>query len=505
MKLPILPDPAKQPTGEACGTSLRVAQTDNEPALLADAGFAGNVALVTLGCAKNLVDSEVMLGVLKQRGFRAVSDVAAADLIVVNTCAFLQSAVEEGVDKILELTALKRQRCKKLIVAGCMVERYRAQLEQEFPEVDRFVSTDELLTIADDTGTSADTFAAARRPYFLYDESMPRVRSTGGYSAFVKVAEGCDRPCAFCIIPKIRGAFRSRSIDSIALETEALLRDGVREINLVAQDMTSYGSDFPGNRGIRSELPQLLERLSGLGTEPYWLRMLYAYPVGVNADLLDRLNSLPNICRYLDLPLQHISNGVLKNMRRPLGEKGTRALIEDIRAKYPNISLRTTFIVGFPGETDSDAEALRAFVAEGHFTHVGVFPYSQEEEAASYVFDGQIDEEVKLERQRAIMETQRAVVDARSATLVGKRIPVLIEDFHEETDLLLSGRTQWQAPETDGCVILNDATDEFRDEDGNLDLEVMRGKIVTAEVTGSAEYDLIATIVGPADADAHIA
>lgn len=461
--------------------------------------FAGNVALVTLGCAKNQVDSEVMLGALVRKGFRPVDDASQADLIVVNTCAFLESAVQEGVDTILTLAQHKEQRCRKLVVAGCMVERYREELQRELPEVDRFISTDELLTVADGEDTTSQCFDAARRPYFLYDESMPRVLSGGNYSSFVKVSEGCNRPCAFCIIPKIRGSLRSRSISSVHSEISSLLQGGTREFNLVAQDLTAYGTDFPEGRGIHSQLAPLLRSLGELYSpaDPFWVRLLYAYPVGVSEELVRLIVEAPYICNYLDLPLQHISHPVLKSMRRPLGERGTRVLIEKIRAIAPEIALRTTFIVGFPGETDADIEALLQFVGEGHFAHVGVFTYSQESEALSYSYPDQVPEHVKEERRRIIMECQQAQVERRLEGLIGSSLPVLIDGAHPETDLLIAARTEWQAPETDGEVIINCFDDSLLSGDGVApSAEELRGRFGRVEVSEVSGYDLVGTLVG---------
>ena len=455
--------------------------------------FAGNVALVTMGCAKNLVDSEVMLGVLVEQGFRPVDDPSAADLIVVNTCGFLQSAVEEGIERILELARFKSEgRCRTLVVAGCMVERYREKLAAELPEVDRFISVDEILSVADTTETTAACFDQARRPYFLYDETMPRLLSSAGHTAFVKIAEGCDRPCAFCIIPKLRGVFRSRSIRSVVQEVSELVRHGVKEINLVAQDLTAYGSDFASNRGVVSELPQLLQAIEQEIPRDgrCWVRLLYGYPVGVSDRLLELIDTSSHIVPYLDLPLQHISNRVLKEMRRPLGERGTRALIEKIRQRLPNLALRTTFLVGFPGETEEDLRTLERYVSEGHFTHLGVFAYSDEEEAASASLADQIPHEERDARRARIMEAQQAVVAKHLPKYLGRELPVLVEGFHQETDLLLVGRTAWQAPETDGEVIINALAEPLAERP----LASLHGTWGTVRVEEVKGYDLIATL-----------
>jgi len=449
--------------------------------------FAGNVSLVTLGCAKNLVDSEVMLGSLMQRGYRPVENPENADLIVVNTCGFLQSAVQEGVEKILELSDFRTDgRCKQLVVAGCMVERYREELVTELPEVDRFISVDEILSVGTDEATSADCLDKARRPYFLYDETMPRVLSTGSHSAFIKIAEGCNRPCAFCIIPKLRGSLRSRQIESVVQEFETLAANGVREFNLVAQDLTAYGTDFPQNRGIKSELPTLLKALDERAPTDTWIRLFYAYPVGTTDELLEQIIGSSSICNYFDIPLQHIASPVLKRMRRPLGAKGTRRLVEHTRATYPELHLRTTFIVGFPGETEEDVAELEAFIAAGHFTHVGVFTYSQEEEADSYSYSEQSDDSVKEERKARLMQAQQAVVAKRLESLVGSTQRVLVDGFHQETDLLLSARCAWQGPETDGEVLINELPE-------SVAAESFRGTFVDVQIEATAGYDLVAS------------
>ena len=514
-KLPIVG--AQEKKGAACGTGGVHPIADSEagnPAIHAGEGFAGNVLLVTLGCAKNLVDSEVMLGALRTKGFRPIVDPEHADLIVVNTCAFLQSAVEEGIDRILELSRYKEEgRCRRLVVAGCMVERYRDQLASSLPEVDRFISTDELLSVADEDETTSSCFDEARRPYFIYDESMPRIRSTQGHTAYVKVAEGCDRPCAFCIIPKIRGSFRSRPIDSIVGEMEDLESCGVREINLVAQDLTSYGIDLHGNsNGGRSRhpgKPQLTELLQAMTdradrlgvSRSLWIRLLYAYPIGVDERLIRTIADSPVICNYLDLPLQHISHAVLKRMNRPLGERGTRGLIEQIRATAPEVALRTTFIVGFPGETEEDIQSLEQFVGEGHFTQLGVFTYSQESEAKAYTFPDQVPDEVKEERRRRIMEVQQTVVARRNEQLLhdslerGRHVRVLVDGYHADTDLLLSSRSEWQGPETDGEVIINDVDDSLKDAAEDADLERILGRFGIVELSETAGYDLVGRLV----------
>lgn len=471
--------------------SIKPSINAQKNAFVPQGSFQGNVAFVTLGCAKNMVDSEVMLGVLRNKGFHPTDELKEADLIVVNTCAFLESAVKEGIDTILEVARYKEEgRCRKLIVAGCLVERYRGQLQEELPEVDTFISTDELLKVADENHSLNETFDEARRPYFLYDDTVPRVVSTETHTAYVKIAEGCDRPCAFCIIPKIRGAFRSRAVDSVTREVTNLLDQNVKEINFIAQDLTAYGTDFKGNRGIKGELPNLIQEVIGANNDKdFWLRLYYAYPIGVNEELIGLIRDTPQICNYLDLPLQHISNSVLKAMRRPLGEKGTRGLIESIRGMASTIHLRTTFVVGFPGETEADIDGLESFIREGHFTHVGIFTYSNEKEAFAFNFPEQVPNDVKDARRDRLMIAQRETLHNRLKGLIGTTGRALFEGFHPESDLLYKARFDWQGPDADGITLVNDVEGYDVEE-----LDSLVGKFVNLEVTDVAEYDLVSTL-----------
>ncbi len=438
--------------------------------------YAGNALMVTLGCAKNLVDSEVMLGSLRSKGFELVTDPTQADLIVVNTCAFLESAVEESVDRILEMAEYKKTaRCKQLVVAGCIVERYKDDLQKTLPEVDQYISTDDLLLVGD----SNSILDKAKRPYFLYDEGMPRVLSTSPHLTYVKIAEGCDRPCAFCIIPKIRGEFRSRPIESIVQEIIALKDSGTKEFNLVAQDLTAYGNDREkNNKG--AELVKLLGSIELLANEKntFWTRLLYAYPIGVNDELLEIISNSNVVAPYLDLPLQHVSDNVLKLMRRPLGGKKTVELINKI-SSY-DIAFRTTFLVGFPGETEQDIAQLEEVVSQGHFTHVGVFTYSQEKEALSYTFENQVPEEIKHQRKERIMLAQKNVVEKRLKSLIGKKENVLIDGMLEDKVI---ARASWQAPETDSVIYVDTKK------------ELSPGQFVEVEYKSYLDYDLIAELV----------
>lgn len=447
--------------------------------------FKGKAALVTLGCAKNQVDSEIMLGALEKRGFEITSDLESADIAIVNTCGFLESAVKESIDTIIDISELKTAgRLRRLIVAGCMVERFKGNINEVLPEVDAFVSLNDILdiaNIADGNARSVQTqFEEGARPYFLYDDTMPRRLSTPSHYAYLKISEGCNRPCTFCIIPKIRGPMRSRALESVVKEASELGKLGVREINLVAQDLTAYGSDIKG-----SDLKDLLIALDG-SKSISWIRLLYAYPIGVEDDLLRTIVELPSVCDYLDIPLQHCSENVLKQMKRPLGRFAPRNLVERIRQVAPDLHLRTTFIVGFPGETEEDVEDLAAFVREGQFSSVGVFTYSMEEGTPSFKMKDQISAKEKERRRELIMLEQQRVVKARNKKFEGQILDVIIDGPHAETDLLLSGRTRFQAPEVDGSVIINDLS---------TGKQVLPGEIHRIEITGSQGYDLIGKVI----------
>lgn len=445
--------------------------------------FHGRAAIVTLGCSKNQVDSEVMLGVLASHGFEIVNHAEEADVVVVNTCGFLESAVQEGIDCVLDLAELKEVgRLRKLIVSGCAVSRYRADLEAALPEVDAFLSLDDLLRVGEvAAGGVGSVLEEGGRPYFLYDDSMPRILSTESHSAYVKIAEGCDRPCTFCIIPRIRGNMRSRRPESVTAEVKQLVQSGVREVNLVAQDLTSYGRDQRSSDG----LIELLRSISAV-RDLTWIRLLYAYPIGTSEELLKTIVELPNVCNYLDIPLQHASVEVLKGMQRPIGRFAPRPITELIRTVTPEIAIRTTFIVGFPGETEKDIRELEAFVSEGHFTNVGVFEYSPEEGTPAFELPGQVPASERAERRERIMAAQQEVVRKRLEGQIGTTIPVMIDGLHPESDLLLAGRSEFQAPEVDGMIVLNDV------EPG---VDVSPGALVAVHVEEVLGYDLVGRVV----------
>ena len=441
----------------------------------------GSFHLVSLGCPKNRVDSEVMLGHLLGDGWSPAADPAEADVIVVNTCGFLQEALAESVDTVLELAEHKETgRCGCLVVTGCAVERHAADLAQELPEVDHFLgvaSFPRLARLLREGGPRVD--APGGGP-FLYGATTPRVRSLPGASAYVKVAEGCDRSCTFCTIPALRGPQRSRPADDVVAEVEALAVDGVREVNLVAQDLTAWGRDL--GRGPRlSHLLRALGRVSGLR----WLRLLYAYPHGLTDGLLRAMAEVEVVCPYLDLPLQHASDRVLRRMRRGHRIDRARRLLDRLREAVPGVALRTAFIVGFPGETDRDFEALVRFVEEQRFDHVGVFRYSAEPGTPAAELPDPVPARARRARWRRLMAVQREISRAKLARYVGREVQVLVEGVSAETDLLLQGRTARQAPEVDGVVLINDGT-------------AAAGELATVRVEAAHDYDLVGGIVGPA-------
>ena len=444
--------------------------------------YRGNAAIVTLGCAKNQVDSEVMLGVLRNNGYQIVNELKDADVAIVNTCGFLQSAVEESIDAVLDAADYKESgRLRKLIVSGCAVSRYKDELKAQLPEVDSFINLDDILKVGEAANEGlSSVLDEAARPYFLYDDSMPRQLSTRSHMAYVKISEGCNRPCTFCIIPGIRGRMRSRSIESVVNEVKALGDNGIREVNLIAQDLTSYG------KGSDENLTALLKAIDKTGSID-WLRLLYAYPIGIDDELLDTIMELPSITEYLDLPLQHASEDVLKRMKRPVGRYSPRAITEYIKGRHPGLAMRTTFIVGFPGETEDDIKQLEELVREGHYSSVGVFTYSQEQGTPAAEMDGQISEAEKEARRERIMLAQQDVLEDQLNSYIGQKIPVLIEGSHPETDLLVASRSRFQAPDVDGIVIVND----FEDFAGQIRPGMM-GQVELNEVSG---YDLIGRLI----------
>ncbi|MEJ2197615.1 MAG: 30S ribosomal protein S12 methylthiotransferase RimO [Desulfuromonadales bacterium] len=437
------------------------------------------VSLVSLGCPKNLVDAEVMLGHLPVERFSIITDESAADIIIVNTCAFIRDAQEESVETILEVADYKKNgRCKLLIVSGCMPQRYQKELEKELPEVDFFMGTADAPRIVEllDRHLEGGPQQEIGLPDYLYDHTTPRVTSSPYYSAYVKIAEGCANHCSYCVIPSIRGTLRSRTIESVVAETKRLVDNGVKEINLIAQDVTAFGAE----RGNGPELPALLRELvkiEGL----VWLRLLYAYPDGITDELLDLIAAEEKICNYLDLPIQHIDDRILAAMNRRVDESDIRALLQRIRTRIPEMTLRTSLIVGFPGESDAQFRKLLAFVEEGHFERLGAFRYSREDGTPAAKLDNQVPERTKQARVKRLMKAQARVSLKKNLALKGRIEPTLIEGYSEETELLLRGRSVRQAPDVDGQVYITS---------GQADV----GDIVNLKITDSSEHDLIGEI-----------
>jgi ribosomal protein S12 methylthiotransferase len=437
--------------------------------------------MVSLGCPKNLVDSEVMLGMLARQGYELTPDAGAADVIVVNTCGFIEPAKRESIETILEMAEHKKTgSARKLVVAGCLVERYRKDILEQFPEVDFVIGTNELervLEACGDAGTARSS-AAPVEPY-LYHEFTPRVLTTPRHSAYIKIAEGCDHPCSFCVIPQMRGRFRSRRFESVVREAENLVRKGVREITLIGQDTTSYGEDL----GLKDGLATLLRELGKI-PDLVWLRALYYYPNRLTDALIEAVAETPNACKYFDIPLQHASASVLKGMRR--GSSGDYFLrhLEKIRAAIPQVTLRTSMIVGFPGESEKDFESLLDFAAEAEFDHLGVFLYSNEESSGSFSLPDPVAPGIARTRQKKLMALQRKISRRKLRSLVGRSLPILVEGRSQETDLLFRGRLQSQAPEIDGQVLIN----EFEGP------EPKTGEFWFATITESHDYDLVARL-----------
>ena len=409
------------------------------------------VGFISLGCPKNLVDSEVMMGILSREGYELTPRADDAEILVVNTCSFIESAQKESIDTILEMAEHKKfGSAKKLIVAGCLVERFREQILEQVPEVDAVVGTGEVERIIE--AVEGDLkILPAQPPAFLYHDLTPRILTTPRHQAYIKIAEGCDHPCTFCIIPELRGAFRSRRFESVVREAENLVAAGTREITLIGQDTTSYGEDL----GLRDGLAQLLERLAAI-EDILWVRFLYAYPNRVTQKMLDTLAAHPRLAKYIDMPLQHASGPVLKRMKRGSHGDFFLKLLERIRTTIPGVAIRTSMIVGFPGETDADFEALCEFVKAAKFERLGVFSYSDEDTSASYHLDEKVDARTIYNRKRKLMAIQRRISRARNHKLIGQEVEVLLEGPSEETDMLWQARLPTQAPEIDGVCYIND-------------------------------------------------
>lgn len=470
------------------------------------------VGFVSLGCPKNLVDSEVMMGLLSRAGAELTRRAEDADVIVVNTCSFIDSAQQESVNTILEMAGHKTAgKAKKLVVAGCLVERFRDQIRKDIPEVDAVVGTGELEQILSATGVAptpqpnspfvilgsrpeGDSRTAQGRfsreswdgavsdlPNYLYDDATPRVLATPGHMAYIKIAEGCDHPCTFCIIPQLRGQFRSRRFESVIAEAERLAQSGVREITLIGQDTTCYGEDF----GLKDGLALLLEKLAAI-EDLRWVRFLYAYPNKITGKLLDTIAEHEKICSYMDVPLQHASASVLKRMKRGGGADVFLRSIEKMRRTIPDLTLRTSFIVGFPGETEKEFEELCELVREARFDWMGAFSYSDQDGAKAYELEKKVSPREIERRRKHLMSIQRQISKKKKKALVGREFDLLLEGESEESELLLEGRTLMHAPEIDGKVFVNDYPE---------DLDPKPGQFYRCEITESHDYDLVARIV----------
>jgi ribosomal protein S12 methylthiotransferase len=469
------------------------------------------IGFVSLGCPKNLVDSEVMMGMLTRAGAELVCRPEDADIIVVNTCSFIETAQQESVNTILEMAQHKAHgRARKLVVAGCLVERFRDAIRQNIPEVDAVIGTGELEKILPASGMPAppavsplpilrsraegearlaqgrfsrDSWdgAIADLPNYLYDEATPRVLSTPRHTAYIKIAEGCDHPCSFCIIPQLRGRFRSRRFESVVAEAEQLARSGVHEITLIGQDTTCYGEDF----GLEDGLALLLEKLAGIDGLR-WIRFLYAYPNKITARLLETIAAHDKLCSYVDLPLQHASPAVLKRMKRGGGAEIFLRLLEKMRRTIPGVTLRTSFIVGFPGETEQEFEQLCTFVRQAEFDWMGVFGYSDQEGAGAFSMEKKLSQDEIDHRRKHLMQIQRRISRRKKRALVGKRFELLLEGLSEESHLLFEGRTPMHAPEIDGKVFVNDVPEG---------LELRAGEFYSCEVNAAHDYDLVAKII----------
>ncbi len=438
---------------------------------------AKSLYMMTLGCPKNRVDTEVMLGTLTQKGYQLVDEPEFADVIVVNTCAFIGPAKQESIDNILELAEHKKSgQCSTLVVTGCLSQRYGGELAKEMPEVDHFLGTSAYVQIGDLLAAEAAPRQVIPDPDYIHSAATPKLNSTPGYTAYLKVSEGCDNKCAFCIIPTLRGLQRSRPIDDVVKEAQLLAEGGVRELNLVAQDLTAYGHDLPG----KPKLHELLRALAQVDVS--WIRLHYAYPRVIADELFEVMATEPKVAKYIDMPLQHASDKLLRSMKRGRDSAFLTKLVKQFRERVPGLTFRTSFIVGLPGETEADFDALVDFVKEHRFERLGCFQYSDEEGTAAFDFEGKVPKRTIERRWRELMAVQQRISREQNKALVGKRLEVLVEGVSPETDDLLVGRHEGQAPEIDGQVYLNDGLG-------------YPGELVVAEVTEAHDYDLVAKIV----------
>ncbi len=446
------------------------------------------VGFVSLGCPKNLVDSEVMMGQLVGAGYEITNNADEADTVVVNTCGFIESAKKESVDAILEATRWKSVgKPTRVIVAGCLVERYRDDLMKELPEVDAFIGTSQVMEILNAADDKFDAKKLTITPIgnksatYLYDEYTPRMRATESHTAFIKIAEGCDRPCAFCSIPSMRGSFRSRRFGSIIEEAKELVKQGVKEIVLIAQDSSRYGEDL-GEVDALAALIRALGEVDGVE----WIRPMYAFPTHISDAFLSAIAETPKAVKYLDMPLQHASRNVLKLMKRGGTRESLERLIARVREAVPGIAIRTTFITGFPGETDEDFEELVKFVQNCRFDNLGVFTYSDEEGTPAFELPNKVDPKLAMKRRNLLMKEQAKISKQLNKSKIGGTYKVMFEGLSQESDLLFQGRLEGQTQEIDGYVLINDMPEKF---------EPQIGEIYDIRITEAYEYDLVGAIV----------
>jgi ribosomal protein S12 methylthiotransferase len=440
---------------------------------------------VSLGCPKNRVDSEVMLGMASEEGYTVVPHPEEADVLVVNTCSFIDAARRESVDAILEMADIKQAYPgKKLVVTGCLPQRYPEELAKELPEVDHFVGTGQIPSFRNVLhNEDAPRDLASEAPGWLYSHQSPRLQSTPFYTSYVKIAEGCDRTCAFCAIPSFRGKQKSRTISSIVAEVQDLATRGVKEINLIAQELNGYGRDLPkGPSKTRIVLADLLQALEEVEPGPQWIRLLYMYPHGFDERLVTQIAQSTRVVPYIDMPLQHVSDAVLRRMRRAGNGQDIRNLLASLRSAIPQLTVRTTFLVGFPGETEDDFQQLKEFIIEQEFDRVGIFAFSPEEGTSSFELPDPVDPDVAEARRKELYEIQEAISEKKLARFLDKELQVLVEGVSDESDLLLQGRFAGQAPDIDGVVYINDG-------------EAKKGDMVTVRIEQTGQHDLVGGIV----------
>jgi ribosomal protein S12 methylthiotransferase len=446
------------------------------------------VHFVSLGCPKNLVDTEIMLGSLMRDGYQVVSEAEDADTVVVNTCGFIEASKQESIDKILEMAALKKSgTVEKVVVAGCLTQRYKDELVEGLPEADLFVGSGQFQNIAQILRDSKNGNTEKRffhLPTYLQEDSTPRVNSQPRHRAYLKISEGCKKRCAFCAIPLIRGDLQSRQLSGIVSESKLLVAGGVKELIVISHDFTDFGWDLRKRNAEAKESPDELLRALADESGADWIRVLYLYPDGVSEKTLDLIRSRQNLVKYFDMPLQHINNEVLKNMNRRMTRQKIEETLFDIRAKIPEATIRTQFIVGYPGETEAHFEELLRFVEQMEFDRVGCFQYSQEENTKAGTLPGQVDEETKRRRHDTLMELQQGISRKKHRAFIGRTVDVLVEGYSEETDLLLVGRHSQQAPDIDGVTYINE---------GQANI----GDLVKVRITDSMDYDLIGGMVEP--------